>query len=617
MQFLSPQFLYLIGLSVIPIALYLFRRKSRTLDVSTLVFFKTLALEHQESVWLRRLKKLLSLILTLLMLILPIFVLSRLLPKQNDSESLSSIVILLDRSASMGVKNDKGESRLDEAKRRVRARLERVPEEVGVSLVAYDARPEVVQPRTFSRRELISRLEELRVQPIAARPREGLETASLLAGLEGPSAIWHASDRPFVTELIDSDLTLEALNVAMPNVSNPAIIGFQLRPAPLQHAVHEAYVQIALNEAAKEEITARVEISVGGVPTQYRDVDLAPGDRVGLSFQVNGVSRQILKVEVKSESDQFLLDNQILVPLPEPRPILAAWIRPDEMEDPFTRLALSAIQDSGRFELLKGSPEAWPLSEEVDAIIFDGWLPEEWPTAIPAIVINPPASSGPIKVERLSSPIPFNEIGVGNAEHPLLYRISTGRMALTQTVLFETANTLESLWFAGDETILAAGEVKGQRLILMGFSPRLSERLPLTASFPLLIGNALLWCVEEASERVMLPLYASGDLVEVDGSSVNWLEARSTGLRNRELPLYSDVLVMDRPGYWETDSGQRGASFLLSASESNLPIKDPIANEVTFATNTKVTASLKNWLLVILLIILFAEYWLLHRFAVY
>ena len=186
MQFLSPQFLYLLVLSVIPIALYLFRRKSRTFDVSTLVFFKTLALEHQESAWLRRLKRLLSFLLTLLMLILPVFVLSRLLPNQDDSENLSSIVILLDRSASMGIKDDSGESRLDEAKKRIRARLERVPQKVGVSLVAYDARPEVVQPRTFSRRELVSRLDALQVQAIAARPEEGLETASLLAGLERP-----------------------------------------------------------------------------------------------------------------------------------------------------------------------------------------------------------------------------------------------------------------------------------------------------------------------------------------------------------------------------------------------------------------------------------------------
>jgi hypothetical protein len=74
---------------------------------------------------------------------------------------------------------------------------------------------------------------------------------------------------------------------------------------------------------------------------------------------------------------------------------------------------------------------------------------------------------------------------------------------------------------------------------------------------------------------------------------------------------------MDRPGYWETDSGQKGASFLLSPSETNLSVKNSIANEMSFGEERTGTASLKSLLLVTLLIILFAEYWLLHRFAVY
>ncbi|MEZ5433734.1 MAG: BatA domain-containing protein [Verrucomicrobiales bacterium] len=59
MQFLSPAFLYLGFLALIPVALYLFRRKARVKQVSTLVFFKTLAREHQESAWLR-VKRILS-----------------------------------------------------------------------------------------------------------------------------------------------------------------------------------------------------------------------------------------------------------------------------------------------------------------------------------------------------------------------------------------------------------------------------------------------------------------------------------------------------------------------------------------------------------------------------
>ncbi|MCB1078258.1 MAG: BatA domain-containing protein, partial [Verrucomicrobiae bacterium] len=79
MQFLNPGFLWLSLLAIIPVALYLFRRKSKLVDVSTLVFFKTLAREHQESAWLRRLKKIVSLLLTLAMLLGAVFALSRLI----------------------------------------------------------------------------------------------------------------------------------------------------------------------------------------------------------------------------------------------------------------------------------------------------------------------------------------------------------------------------------------------------------------------------------------------------------------------------------------------------------------------------------------------------------
>ncbi len=113
--------------------LYLFRRRSQKVSVSTLVFFKTLAREHQESAWLRRLKKLLSFVLTILVLLFGVFVLSRIVASSNDADQYRSIVVLLDRSASMAVKDEEGETRLDAGKRILKERLNLVPEEISVS----------------------------------------------------------------------------------------------------------------------------------------------------------------------------------------------------------------------------------------------------------------------------------------------------------------------------------------------------------------------------------------------------------------------------------------------------------------------------------------------------
>ena len=131
------------------------------------------------------------------------------------------------------------------------------------------------------------------------------------------------------------------------------------------------------------------------------------------------------------------------------------------------------------------------------------------------------------------------------------------------------------------------------------------------------MGNALLWSVEKASEKAALSLHSTGELVEVEGSSVTWVEAGSTSAKGREIPLRSDLLPMDRSGFWETDSCQNGVSFILSSNESNLRARKDVESESYFSASVSGGASLKSWLLAILLVILLGEYWLLHRFAVY
>ena len=640
MQFLNPGLLWLLLLGIVPVMLYLFRRRSKRVRVSTLVFFKSLAQEHQESAWLRRLKKWLSFLLTIGLLALAVFVLSRLIVKQDDPDQYRTVVILLDRSASMEVRDESGETRMDAAKRLLRERLKKVPEEVGVALIAYDVRPEVMQARTLKRRELLSRLEAVTSRPIPGRTDAALESAQMIAGLEPPAAIWHISDQllretvavesdaagddaadgPVAVDLsLPDNIALRELNLGLPEVSNAGIIALQLRPVPLEHSRYDTYVEVALNADAPAPLAIRLNVSVGGIPSQFREVELAPGEKSGLTFRLNGSRDQILRAWLESENDDFALDDQVTLPLPDVSPILAAWIRPDESEDPYTRFALSSIQETGTFELLKGNPASWPLSEKVDAVIFDGWLPAEWPTDIPVVVINPPGSSGPVLAKKLAAGIPYDSVSVGNEDHPVLFRISSSRVAVTQTALFETRGSLEPLWIAGKDPILAAGEVNGQRIVVMGFSPGLSDRLPLTASFPILMGNALFWCVDQKDNPDNTRLFSTGDLAPVAGENITWTGAVGNEGRKQRFALTTDVVEMDRIGIWETDTGQRGASQLLSAGETDLRARMPDAGGDLdyFAVQSGIGGNLKLWLLGAVIVILLLESWLFHRHAVY
>ncbi|MEM9015690.1 MAG: VWA domain-containing protein [Verrucomicrobiota bacterium] len=631
MQFLNPQFLWLFCLALVPLALYLFRRRSKSVQVSTLVFFKTLAREHQESAWLRRLKKLISFLLTMLILSLIVLSLAQLIAKQDDPDEYRTVVLVVDRSASMAAEDTEGRTRLEVAKQGLRERLEQVPDEVGLALVAYDSRPEVLQPRTLTRRELVSRLDEIKVRPISDDKPAALRAAQLLAKLETPAVIWHASDTPFqelmteestdesIAESIEKDqVDVRELSVPLEAPINAGITAFAIRPVPLEYSRYEVFLQVGLNEAAPSKQTSKLEVIVGGIPSQYREIELEPGMRESLSFQIEGVNDQLLQLSLRTDNDVFAIDDHVLVPIPRSDPVLAAWIRLDGEEDPYTRLALSAIQESGRFELLKGGPGAWPLRESVDAVIFDGWLPDEWPAGIPVIVINPPRSSGPIVARRLESPIPYDSVRTGNAQHPVLFRVSSSRVAISQTTLYGSAGSLEPLWIAGQDPVLSAGEVDGQRLVVMGFSPGISERLPLTASFPLLMGNSLFWAVGDRMDGSLL-LRSTGDFVQLDDSSIHWQQWKGNRVQTVRRPIRGSVVELDQIGAWETESGIRGASHLLSARESDLPgMKDAAVRDPDyFVAGVSAGRQWTIWLISAVVLILLLESWLFHRFSVY
>ena len=108
MQFLAPNLLWWIaGLGALALVLYLFRRRPKQVRVSTLPFFKSLAKVYQESAWLRRLKKLVSFLLSAIVICAAAGALARMVIAPRSDE-LHSVIVLIDTSASMGAVDEQG-----------------------------------------------------------------------------------------------------------------------------------------------------------------------------------------------------------------------------------------------------------------------------------------------------------------------------------------------------------------------------------------------------------------------------------------------------------------------------------------------------------------------------
>lgn len=619
MTFLHASYLHLLWLALFPLALWLFRRKAKRVQVSTLLFFRTLAREHQESAWLRRLKKLLSLLLTLLVMAFAVLALARPF-RAGDGETPKSLVILLDRSASMSAVDDKGETRLAAAKARIKERLNALPENVITSLIIYDAKPDVAQSRSTNRRELMRILDQVQVMPMEDKPEDALVVARRLAALDAPAEIWLVSDRTLTAETSGSEETnthVRAIQVALEKPVNIGITGFQIRPTPLSRNHFDAFVEISAASSNTKSVEATLEARLDGRPVQLRQLDLKPGESVKLILPLEGGKGQRLEMEVRLTGDCFPWDNLVMAPLPEPKPLVVAWF--SETPDPFVGLALSSLLAEERIQVLKGGANDWPMKDKPDVYVFENWLPKEWPTNAPALVLNPPSSVGPIHARKLDNGVPYDTVRSVLPEHPVLYRVASGRIAVTQTSVLNVSDTLETLWMAGNEPVLAAGEAGGQRLVVMGFAPSRSEQLALLSSFPLLIGNAIYWCAENNDALASLNPKRSGAIVPVNASLVKWHAWDGAVVRDFTEEVKGGWLELRHLGMFETEDGKSEATLLLSLRETDVPLLDVSKTPVE---NSKLQhwANGSNWstaLLWAVMVLLLLESWLFHRQTVY
>lgn len=617
MRLLHPGNLHWLWLAVIPLALWLFRRKAKRVPVSTLLFFRSLAREHQESAWLRRLKRILSLLISLLVLVLAAFALARPFHEGGGAGTPKGLVILLDRSASMAAKNDKGRSRLAEARSLIEERLRALPENVVTSLVFYDANCEVAQSRSTNRRELLRWLDRAETVPMEDRPEEALAVARRLAVLDAPGEIWLASDRA-VADTAKPGPKVRFINAALEHPLNVGITGFQIRPVPLARNRFEAFVEISASSANGGSAETSLEARVDGRPVQLRQLELKPGESTRLILPLEGGKGQRLEIEVRCAGDCLGWDNVAAAPLPETRPLVVAWFA--EAPDPFVELALSSMLTEERILVLKGGAKDFPPQEKPDVYVFENWMPEVWPVDRPALVLNPPSSAGPIHAKKLDKAVPYEAVRAVQPEHPVLYRVTSGRVAVTQTTVLNLNDALESLWMAGREPVLAAGEPGGQRIVVAAFAPGKSEQLALMSAFPLLIGNALYWCAENNEALASLKPGRPGELVPMEPGIVKW--RAWDGDRFMEVSDESKAcwLELRRIGIFEGGGGKVGASLLISARESDVPARAPAAAGPGLEKPTEHWATGGGWwmkLLWLALGMLLIESWLFHRQAVY
>jgi hypothetical protein len=618
----APAALWWLLLAAGAAVLYLIRPRPRLLRTATLPFFRATRAHASESPWLQRFKRFLSWLITALVIALAAIALAR--PVAEPRDGLRTVIVLIDRSASMLATDADGRTRVQAAVDEARRRLDGLGEGAAVAVVAHDRRAEVVLARSRDRRAVERALAGLEARPVgcaAADAEAARALARALASAATPAEVWDLGDAPAsvgpATAAAAGDgVAVVPIPVALPEPVNVGITAADLRRLPLEPDKAELFVQI--HAVSAKPIEAVVEVKRGAAPVGLRSITLAPGSvgkptRERLVLPVSsGTADALLTVTVLADGDRLAIDDRVEIPLPArrmPRVLLVGTA-----PDPFLTLALSGLVQAGAAQVATCTPAEWKPGMACDVIVACGWLPPPG-TAAGLVLIDPPAAFGPLMVVRLAGPTPVDAPRSLAPGHPVLYGVSSARLSLSQTAALGADSGLEPLWSTPAGAALMAGEIGGRRVVASAAAPASSERLALTAAWPLLVGNAVAWCAQPAIDTGNGRVLRTGTVVDLRGTALRFAgDPPASGGPASAATATTFTTEIIRPGAWTTDGGDRGCAILGSSHETLLPA--PPSGPAAAGGRAGWGGNLAGLLLTLLVGLLIAEAWLMHRKSV-
>lgn len=475
------------------VVLYLVRLRRRRVVVSFAPLWLPAAGPRRTTSWARRLRDLVSLLLALVLLGLVLLAAVDPRPAAADRAG-RSLVVLIDRSASMSARDGQGtaRTRLDAARARAT--------EIVDGLAAAD-RALVASFAADAIAESGFEADPGRLRRAVAAVTASEEPGDLPRALAFASAILRGRPRPTVVLVSDGAFSDEArrggpaeLDVRFAPVGqterragNVGIISFAARRLPADPSAVDAAL-VVQNFAARPASVA-VDISAGDTTVERVRLDLAPGER--RRHELANVFAPDAKLRAKllaPADDELALDDvayAVVPPLPHRR-ILRVGGADLYLDGALLSLGRTVSVDRMTLPAAEAERARWP---DYDLVVFDGVAPASPPDKGRFLFLDPHGAGSPF-AERGAVRDPV--IADVRRDHPLMRQLDLSDVNIASARRLALAAGDVAVAGSFGVPLVIARERPALRLAALSFDPRRSD-LPMRPAFPLLIANALAW----------------------------------------------------------------------------------------------------------------------------
>lgn len=382
MNFLWPIAWSLFVLALPIILLYLIRQRLRVKSVTTLLFWENLAPKvHNLPLW-RKLRRLVSLLLQLLLLGLIIFALARpILPGQ--SVVASSLVMVLDPSITMAAQAGAG-TRWQEAINTALQRIDAMSFGDQTTILLAGAPPQVLSPWTGRKADLRQVIAAAKMGSSVTDIRPALRLTQNLVLSHPGATVELISDTVWAVPPEKDSLGQVKLDLIGSSLTNSGITLFAARPLPAGAGEYQLAIKLEQNTAAP--INGELTILQNGQLMDVLQVTVPPGQPWQKFWRAQSMEAVDFEAKWRPQGDDgFAPDQQAKAHLDPVREITATLV---SAPNPFLEVALGS-------QTLVKSQRVSPASafgETADLTIFNGTMPPAGWNGKATVLINPPQS---------------------------------------------------------------------------------------------------------------------------------------------------------------------------------------------------------------------------------
>ena len=319
MNFTALSSAWLFALLIPLVVFYFLKLKRPRQIIPSLVLWRQVLSDQRVNSPFQKFKR--NLLLLLQILLLALLALAAMQPfLRREAKRSARLPILVDVSASMGaLDKNGGRSRLDEAKQRLNERIESLPPDQELCLVAFGKSARKLTGFTNNKSELRNAVRALETEDVPGDLEEALRLAQALARTSPFDRVLVFTDGnlPAKTNFeLPFQLELQKLPPAGPNAG---ITAFNARRAG--SGDWELFIQLAVTDPAPA-ATATVELRSGGQTIAQENVALTPGSAPRLAFRVSGAQDANIHAVLRPGGfDSLASDNDAWLTLPAVRPL--------------------------------------------------------------------------------------------------------------------------------------------------------------------------------------------------------------------------------------------------------------------------------------------------------